>query len=156
MQLKTSNMLTQPLPEGLRGLVAVILLLAGASVTAEEWSTQHERLRVLPGSVPAAGYFTLENRSPAEIELVGAESPAYDRIELHRSIREDGMSRMERVSGIELAPGERIEFVPGGYHLMLFDPRQPLSPGDQVDITLHLESQQAITRSFRVMEISEQ
>ena len=42
-------------------------------------------------------------------------------------------------NGIALAPGATVKLEPGGYHLMLFEPIEPLRIGVRFVVTLELE-----------------
>lgn len=127
------------------------LLAFTAGASAAELEVDNPRLRLLPGNVPAAGYFSLENTGEEPLVLVGAESEAFEHVMMHRSMEEDGMASMEHVPRLVLKPGEEIEFAPGGYHLMLMGRKQPLSSGDQVTVTLEFEGGQQLPVSFRAV-----
>jgi copper(I)-binding protein len=43
---------------------------------------------------------------------------------------------MRAIAAAEVKPGGKLELKPGGYHLMLFDLRQPLKKGDRFPLTL--------------------
>lgn len=55
---------------------------------------------------------------------------------MHRSTEKDGMAGMEPVLRLEVAPGETLNFAPGGYHLMLMKRLVPLAIGEKVNVTL--------------------
>ena len=55
------------------------------------------RIRILPGDLPAAGYFTLTNDSPTSVTLEGAESPAFASVMMHQSVQRDGTSSMQHL-----------------------------------------------------------
>lgn len=61
------------------------------------------RLRLLPGDLPAAGYFRLSNASGNPAVLVGAESPEFERVTMHQNTQDKGMTSMEPVPRLELA-----------------------------------------------------
>ena len=92
-------------------------------------------VRWLPGHLPAAGYVTLTNHGKTRQRLVGATSPDYAKVMIHRSIDENGVERMVASDGIDIAPATSISLAPGGYHLMLMQPAHPIAPGSTV--TLH-------------------
>jgi len=94
-----------------------------------------------------AGYLTVANPTDADIEIVDARSEAFDSIEFHVTVDEDGMARMRRETSVIVPAGDRVEFTPGGRHLMLFGARLPLTEGDTVDLTIVL----ADGRQFDVM-----
>jgi copper(I)-binding protein len=47
-------------------------------------------IRWLPADLPAAGYVRMTTRAPRAVTLVGAASPAYAHVSLHRSVTEGG------------------------------------------------------------------
>ena len=73
----------------------------------------------LKGRDVTAGYFRLDNKGAAA-RLVGASSPVARRVEIHTHLHEDGVMKMRKVDGVDLAPGQTVVFEPGGYHLMMF------------------------------------
>ena len=57
--------------------------------------------------------------------------------ELHKTVVEGGIARMQPVAAAELSG--TLTLAPGGMHVMLFDLAAPLKPGDRFDVTLHFE-----------------
>jgi copper(I)-binding protein len=49
------------------------------------------------------------------------------------------MSMVPVENGIALDPGATVDLMPGGYHLMLFEPVEPLRVGMRFTVTLELE-----------------
>src|SRR5271169_4361505 len=47
-------------------------------------------IRWLPANLPAAGYVRIRNAGAAPATLIGAASPAYTRVSLHRSAEQGG------------------------------------------------------------------
>jgi hypothetical protein len=62
------------------------------------------------------------------------------------------MSMQELVDGLALPAGETVSFEPGGYHVMLLDLAAPLAAGDEIDLTLDLETADDITLTVEVAE----
>lgn len=87
-----------------------------------------------PGTRVMAGYLQLENRGTEPQALTSVTSPAFDRIELHRSVIEDDVVRMQSQATVTVSPGDSVTFEPGGYHLMMYDPRDRLTAGEQVEL----------------------
>ena len=52
--------------------------------------------------------------------------------------------------GVELKPGATVELKSGGYHLMMFDLKQPLKQGDHVKGTLTFEKAGPVDVEFAV------
>lgn len=94
----------------------------------------------LPPSVPVrAGYMTLHNSGESTVNILSVHSDAFARIEIHRSVMQDGMMRMEPITTLSIAPGSSVHLAPGGYHLMMMQPLRPTRPGDSIDVILHLD-----------------
>lgn len=91
-----------------------------------------------PGMPMLAGYVTLANASDAPVTLVGASSPAFEAVELHRTEIVDGVSRMRAAGEQVIAPGGTLALAPGGLHMMLMRPVAPIGAGDTVEVTLDL------------------
>lgn len=90
-----------------------------------------------PGAVTGAAYLTVTNAGRAPEQLLGAASPAAEKVEIHRMSIRDGVMRMQAAkAGVDIPAGQRLELRPGGYHLMLSGLRKPLRPGDRVVVTL--------------------
>ena len=98
-------------------------------------------VRLVPPVVrDTAAYLTLENRAKTPLRLVGAESPLAERVSLHRDHREQKGGHtvlgMRPLPHVEIPPGGKVVFAPGGYHLMLEGLKRPLKAGEKVEITL--------------------
>ncbi|MBS3799946.1 MAG: copper chaperone PCu(A)C [Thioalkalivibrio sp.] len=89
-----------------------------------------------PTARALAAFMALENAGSTPRHLVAAEASGFDRIELHRSIEEEGMHRMVKQEAIEIPAGGRVELAPGDYHVMLMGVQAPLRAGDTVSMRL--------------------
>lgn len=69
---------------------------------------------------PGAAYFTVKGGVEAT-SLVAVSSPAAIRTEVHEMKHEGGMMTMAPVKDVAIAAGARVEFKPGGKHVMLYD-----------------------------------
>jgi copper(I)-binding protein len=91
-------------------------------------------------SVPSAGYLVIENTGTEGDRLLGANSSAAARVELHRTVIEDGIARMRPApDGVILPADAIVELAPGGYHFMLMGLALPLAAGTRVPLTLRFE-----------------
>ncbi len=133
----------------LRLLLLLAILLpasAGAELDADEAWIRH-----LPPAVPVrAGYVVITNPSSKPVTIVAAASPAFARVEFHRSVERDGQMQMQRVESVTIEPGARLAFEPGGLHLMLIEPRSKLKPGDLVELELRLDDGQILRLEMAV------
>ena len=89
-----------------------------------------------PGMTMMAGYMELRNNTSRPQVLVAASSSGFESVMIHRTIAKDGMTGMEHAPQIELLPNASLLFAPGGYHLMLLNPKRTLRAGDRVEIQL--------------------
>ncbi|HEY5733462.1 MAG TPA: copper chaperone PCu(A)C [Gammaproteobacteria bacterium] len=97
-----------------------------------------------------AGYMTLVNVGPEDVALVKVESDAYKNIEVHEMVTVDGLMEMREVTDMEIPSGAQIGFEPGGRHLMLMGPKEHLTVGQTVDMTLTFKSGKKQTVSVNV------
>ena len=102
------------------------------------------------GATVNAGYMTLVNVGPEEVTLVKVESEAYEAIEVHEMTRVDGFMEMHEVTDMVIPSNSQIQFEPGGMHLMMMGPKQHLSTGQKVDMTLTFKSGKQQTLSVNV------
>jgi copper(I)-binding protein len=145
------TILSRAVPVARAGLSA--LFLSTAVAQAGGVSVSDAWIRALPAGVPAGGYFTLHNDTSRPIALVGASSPACGILLLHRTDNMagmSGMSGMDGVSRIDVAPGGRLQFAPGGYHLMCIQPSSAVQPGKSVTVTLQFADGSRLVSRFVV------
>ena len=116
------------------------LMAATMLATADPISASGAWIRLLPGSLPGAGYVELRNEGKEPVALVGVKSPAFGDIEVHRSLEDGGVARMEHVERLEIPPGETVVLGPGGYHLMMFERRPGLKLGGRVPVSLYFSN----------------
>jgi periplasmic copper chaperone A len=103
-----------------------------------------------PGMTMMAGYMALQNNTSRSQVLVAASSPGFATVMMHRTIVKDGMARMVHASQIELTPNASLIFAPGGYHLMLMNPKRTLRAGDPVVINLEFRGGLVLPVAFEV------
>ena len=61
-----------------------------------------------------------------KIIIVGASSPQFEMVEIHRTEIVDGMARMIPQDRLPVPAGGSVTLEPGGLHLMLIQAKQPL------------------------------
>jgi copper(I)-binding protein len=118
--------------------------LADGIVVSEAWTRA-----TAPGQKVAGVYFDIA--SDRNARLVGVETTLTDAAELHLMTMDDGVMRMRAVSEVDLPAGKTVKFKPGGYHVMLFDLRQPLEAGAQVALELLVEYEDGEQTKLPVM-----
>ena len=94
---------------------------------------------------PGVAYVTIRNTGEEPDRLVGVETPAAARPEIHAMVEEDGVVKMRPAGDLEIPPGGEVRLAPGGLHLMLMGLQQPLEEGGQMPLTLVFEKAGEIT-----------
>jgi periplasmic copper chaperone A len=132
------------------GLFVVLSTFSQAAPMAAGIQVKDAWIRWLPANVPSAGYMTVINTGTVAGVLVSAASPDFGQVSFHESLTKNGMSEMVAVSTLTVKPRSNLRFSPGGYHMMLMQPKRPLQPGDRVLITLQFADGQSLEVPFEV------
>ncbi len=109
------------------------------------------------GASVGGGYMTITNTGSAPDRLTGGSTDISSRIEIHEMSMDNGIMKMRHVTnGLELEPGQTVEFKPGGYHIMFMGLKQPLVQGQHIKATLQFEQAGKIDVDFAVEGIGAQ
>jgi len=92
-----------------------------------------------PTSAVNAAYMHIANPTAQEHAIIGASSPQFDVVEMHRTEIVDGMARMLPQERLVVPAKGNVSLEPNGLHLMLIQAKQPVKAGDHVEINLRLE-----------------
>ena len=106
--------------------------------------------RATPTMPMAAGYGVLRNQCPYPVAVVSVRSPDFGEVSLHRTVQEDGVSRMRAVERLPLSAGEQVVLQPGGLHLMLMQARDELPEGKRLRLSFVLEDGRQAPAELRV------
>lgn len=101
-----------------------------------------------------AGYFEVRNNTSEPIVLISAGTPHFDAVELHRTVEENGLARMVRQDAVEVSSNATYRFAPGGYHLMLINPIEPVSEGANIPLKMSFEDGRAVVVDFTVRRMA--
>jgi copper(I)-binding protein len=122
-----------------------------APVLACDLKVDSAWIRVAPGNAKMlAGYAVLSNTGGKPLGVVSAQSAAFDRVELHESLTENGIAKMRPIDKLEIAAGGSQTFEPGGKHFMLINPKAALRGGDVVAVKFKDSAGCETTVSFKV------
>ena len=120
--------------------LSLILLLIFSPIALAELEVRDPRIKNLPPSVPVrAGYMTIHNPQSKAVSIVLLRSDAFARIEIHQTIEQDGMMRMEQLPSLKIESNSSVQLAPGGLHLMMMNPTAPTQPGDLLEIVIVLD-----------------
>jgi copper(I)-binding protein len=92
-------------------------------------------IRLLPGNLPSGAYFSVMNMSAQPIDLTGVRTDAYGTAMLHQTQSQGGTSKMLMVEKVTVPAHGTLAFKPGGYHVMLEQPKTPLKVGMPIPFT---------------------
>ena len=88
---------------------------------------------------PAAAYLTIEAIGDRSDALLAVSSPAAARCEVHEtSMDSSGMAGMHPIERLEIPAGATVKLEPGGYHIMLMEPREIVA-GQTIELSLEFE-----------------
>jgi len=126
-------------------LVLALALLAHPAhaddqlVITDPWSPE------APPGRTMAGFMQLTNQGTEAVVLTEASSEQFDRVEIHQMSMDDGVMRMRQLEELRIEPDQTVELRSGGYHLMLFGPRQQYRAGDEFLVELIGRNRQSWT-----------
>jgi copper(I)-binding protein len=167
--LRNTALLGNTAPRLLALAAAAVLVLAGCTTPAAEPSGQpthgdhgdhdhgeaavhiHDAWVKAVDEGMTAAFGELHNESDHELTVVSATSPATTMIELHEVV--DGVMS-PKDGGFTIPAGESITLEPGGWHIMFMDVVEPLTPGDEVEITLTFSDGETFTFTAVAKEFS--
>jgi periplasmic copper chaperone A len=141
------------------GLACLALSVPGAAFAAAaakaarclpQWQAGWVRLPPNPAMPMAAGFGRLHNPCRQALAVAAARSPAFAEVSLHQTTQVDGVSRMRQIERLPLAAGADAVLQPGGLHLMLMQPAQPLREGASVPISFVLEDGREVRGELKV------
>lgn len=130
-------------------LCVALPTIAAAEVTVSEpWA----RASILANR-PGAAYLTLQ--SDVADRLMSLGTPVAGQVMLHDTVTDaSGVSRMDHIDVLDLAPGTPITFAPGGMHLMLMGLTGKLEEGRTFPLTLSFEHAGEITVEVPVLSVT--
>ncbi len=119
----------------------VLLYLVTIIVQAAELRIENGYVPEAPPVAPVmAGYLTLVNTTNQPITITASRSDEFKRVEIHNMMMHDGMMHMEKQDRLTIPAHAKVSLEPGGYHLMLINPRRAFRAGEKIKITFVLSS----------------
>lgn len=117
----------------------------------------HAQVRAfLPGSKSSVGYLTISNHDGGVAKLTKATIEGLGRVEIHEHKHVNGMMKMQQVKAVTIKGHESLSFEPGGYHLMVFDPQEPLKVGQERKLTLYFSDGNRLFTNAQVVSLEAQ
>jgi hypothetical protein len=100
------------------------------------------------GQEVGAAYMTLTSAEDASLSSV--TSDVSNSVEIHSMSMENGVMKMRMLDKLALTARKPYALAPGGYHLMLFDLKKPLTAGEQVNFVLYFETKNKLKFSQKI------
>ena len=116
------------------GVVLAGAALAGCQPAELGVEDAWMRLPAVQGR-PGAAYFTVKGGAQAT-SLIAVSSPAAIRTEIHEMKQQGAMMTMAPIKDVAIPAGTRVEFKPGGKHVMLYDISPDVRAGGMIPLRL--------------------
>lgn len=97
------------------------------------------------------GYVTLTNTGDAPISVLTVQSDSFRQSSILDTVEERGVAKLRELPRVDLAPGVTIRLMPGGPHLMLSYPREPILVGDKIGVVFLLADGRRVQTYFDVV-----
>lgn len=123
---------------------ALLFLSLAFTASAAETSTlqfSNAWVRATPPNAQVAGGFLdIRNAGGSADRLLSASTDAAERVEIHEMKMDGEVMQMRQLGdGLVIPAKQTVSLKPGGIHLMLIAPKQPLAQGQPIAITLVFE-----------------
>lgn len=130
-------------------LLFAALALASAQAAAQVKVEGAWARPTVAGQQGGGGFMALV--AAKDDKLVGGSTPVAQRFELHTMAMKGDVMEMREVSKVDLPAGQKVEFKPGGLHVMFIGLKSPLKVGDKVPVTLKFEKAGEVKVDFEIM-----
>ena len=131
-------------------LAAALLAAAPALAQAQAVTIEQPWARATTASAKVGGAFMTLKGGAAADRLMSASSPVAGTAEVHQTVNDKGVMKMQPVAELPIEAGKAVELKPGGYHIMLMDLKRPLKAGETFPLTLHFAKAGDITANVVV------
>lgn len=91
-----------------------------------------------------AAYFEVENTGDKAVTITDVNCPDFGMVMMHKTVTQDGMSKMMHQDGVTVAAKSKVKFERGGLHLMLMNPKHAFKVGDSIPLTMQTSDKQTI------------
>jgi copper(I)-binding protein len=139
-------------------LLNVSMMAAAQQFRADLIIIKQPWIRATPGGAKVAGaYMTIINTGSESDRLIGIVLPQAGSASVHEMKMDGNVMQMREIrEGLEIKPGQTIEFSPSGYHVMFTELHEPLKQGDTVKGQLRFEKAGSVDIQYRVEGIGAQ
>ena len=126
----------------------------GSPMNSSSATPETQGTLTMPGmsgsEMTSAVYFVVINEGGETDTLIGATTDVAKGAEIHETLIKNNIAEMVPILRLDVPAKGRIEFKPGGYHVMLTGLTQELNVGETLNLTLHFEKSGAIGVDVKV------
>ena len=127
-------------------LVAAVLATSACSGSSGELTIQDAWVRPARAVENGAAYFVITNGTTADDTLLSITSEIASATEVHMSMGDaNGVMSMQMQESVTLTARDKVEFKPGGLHVMFVNLTRDLKVGDTIPLVLNFENAGSLT-----------
>jgi len=120
---------------------AVLILLMSTSALADHIIIKEAWLpEAAPVAKVMAAYMNITNRGTKNSSITNVSSPQFKKVEIHSMTHANGMMQMKKLDGVKLLAGKTVALEPGGFHMMLFNPKKWFEDGSNITLNITLDN----------------
>ena len=99
-----------------------------------------------------AAYMEIHNKDKEDSHITAVSSPQFRKVEIHSMYHKDGMMHMEKQDKLTLVAGKTTSLEPGGFHVMLFNPKKWYQAGSKLTLNITLDTKKMFTINIPVIK----
>lgn len=120
--------------------IAISALFLGISLSASaQVIVKDAWARATVAQQKSTGIF-LQIESKKDAKLIKAKTDVAEMTEIHEMSMDNNVMKMREVESIALPAGKLVELKPGGFHIMLMQLKNQVKVGDEIALTLTIET----------------
>lgn len=125
-----------------------------AELTGDAVRIEEARAVQVPGGGTGAVYLDIVNPTSEDDVLEAVATPAAKVAEVHETVEEDGLMKMEAFpEGLPVPAESLVALEPGGKHVMLMALEERLEPGSEIELELRFRRAGTLRITVPVVEI---
>lgn len=131
--------------------VLIIIFLFSTAFAADSITVYDAWVRSAPPNAKVlAAYMKIMNKSDEPRALTAVSSSRFNKVEMHKTEMHGEMMKMIPQKELKIPSMGTLVLEPGGYHLMLMEPKSMPQEGEQIDMELRFDKGQTLRISVPV------
>jgi phosphatidylserine decarboxylase len=102
-----------------------------------------------------AGYLIISNNGQDKVTLISINSPDFSKIEIHKTVTENGISSMDMFDNIQIPANDQLILKPGDFHLMLYNAYNLLKTDSIVSLILEFSDNTKLETTAQVRNMTD-